>query len=219
MFHSHHPARDFSLSIPIPDAMCPDLGTVTTAEPVSQSNRTRGFTQAAYSTPDNVFDNKEKQLREMEENARTQTSSDHLRQGCEETANYRTEVHFVVVDQRNPASHTGDDDNSQTVDSKPQQTKMAVDANLNAQMGMGTTHTVNPDTVVNESEGSVVISPAGHAEDVVYQADPGSITSSNSTLVGTKTSAATINNSGDRHPIVGQIRLNLANSGGEVIYV
>ncbi|KAG5442336.1 hypothetical protein CSKR_109303 [Clonorchis sinensis] len=140
MFHSHPPVRSFSPSIPIPDGMCADLGTVTTTEPVSRCNRTRGFTQAAFSSPHNEVDNREKQLRETGENAWTQTLSDHLKQRCEEAVNYRTQVRFRRgghVDQRNPAFHTGVDDNSQTVDSKPQQTKVAVDADPSAQMDMG----------------------------------------------------------------------------------
>ncbi|TGZ60265.1 hypothetical protein CRM22_008636 [Opisthorchis felineus] len=196
--------------------MCPDLGTVTTTKPVSQFNRTHGFTQAVCSSPDNEVDNKEKQLRETEENTRTQTLSDNLKQVREEAANYRTPVRFRrggVFDQRNPALHTGNDDNSQTVDSKPQQTKVAVDTNPSAQMD---TYSMNLDTVVNEAEVSVVTSPAGHTEDAVYQTDPVSNTSPYSTLVKTKTSVATANISGDRHPVVDQTRLKVANSGGSV---
>ncbi|TGZ75286.1 hypothetical protein CRM22_000466 [Opisthorchis felineus] len=219
MFHPHPPARKFSPSIPISDRMCPYLGKVTTTKTVSQCNRTRGFTQATLSSTDNEVDNKEKQLRETEGNARTQTLSDHLKQGYEEAANYRTQVCFPRggnLDQWNPAFHTGDDDNSQTVDSKPQQTKVAVDANPSAQMNMGTTHTMNLDTMVNEAEASVVTSPAGHTEDAIYQTDPVSITSPNSILVKTKTSVATANTPGDRHPVVDQTRLKVANSGGNV---
>ncbi|TGZ49550.1 hypothetical protein CRM22_010900, partial [Opisthorchis felineus] len=175
----------------IPDRMCPDFGTVTTTQPVSQCNRTHGSTQAAYLCPDTEVDNKEKQPRETEENTRTQTLSDNLKQVHEEAANYRTQVRFRRGggdDERNPAFHTGDDDNSQTVDNKPQQTKVAVDANSSAQMTMDTTHIMNLDTVVNEAEVSVVTSPAGHTEDAVHQTDPVSIASPNSTLVKTKTS-------------------------------
>ncbi|TGZ69578.1 hypothetical protein CRM22_003664 [Opisthorchis felineus] len=57
MFHSHPPARNFSAPISIPDRMCSDLGTVTTTKPVSQFNRTRGFTQTVCSSPDNEADN------------------------------------------------------------------------------------------------------------------------------------------------------------------
>ncbi|TGZ63416.1 hypothetical protein CRM22_006948 [Opisthorchis felineus] len=81
---------------------------------------------------------------------------------------------------------------------------------------MDTTPTMNLDTVVNEAEVPVVTSPAGHTEDAVYQTDPVSITSPNSTLVKTKTSVATANTSGDRHPAVHQTRLKVANSGGNV---
>ncbi|GAA47895.1 hypothetical protein CLF_100939 [Clonorchis sinensis] len=64
-------------------------------------------------------------------------------------ANYRTKVRFRpggVADQRNPAFHTGDDDNSQKVDSKPQQTKVAVDTNPSAQTNMGTTYVAGLET-------------------------------------------------------------------------
>ncbi|TGZ74804.1 hypothetical protein CRM22_000744 [Opisthorchis felineus] len=219
MFHSHPPAHNFPPFIPIPDEMCPDLGTVTTTQPVSQCNRTSGSTQAAHSSPDNEVDNTEKQTRETEENTRTQTLSDTLKQVHEEAANCRSQVRFHRDggdDERNPAFHTGDDDNSQTVDSKPQQTKVALDANLSAQMNTDTTHTMNLDTVVNEAKVPLVTSPAGHKEDAVYQTDPVSITSPNSTLVKTETSVATANTSGDRHPVVDQTRLKVANSGGSV---
>ncbi|KAG5444474.1 hypothetical protein CSKR_101849 [Clonorchis sinensis] len=93
MFHSHPPARKFAPYIRIHDGMYPDLGTVTTTEPVSQRNRTRGLPQAAHSNPDNEVDNKEKQLRGTEENARTQTLSDHY----EEAANCRTEVGVGLI--------------------------------------------------------------------------------------------------------------------------
>ncbi|TGZ59661.1 hypothetical protein CRM22_008949 [Opisthorchis felineus] len=219
MFHSHPPAHHFPPSIPIPDGVCPDLGTVTTTQPVSQCNRTRGSTQAAHSSPDNEVGNTEKQTRETEKNTRTQALSDTLKQVHEEAANYGSQVRFHRGgddDERNPAFHTGDDDNSQTVDSKPQQTKVAVDANPSAQMNMDTTHTMNLGPVVNEAEVPVVTSPAGHTEDAVYQTDPVSITSPNSTLVKTKTSVATANTSGNRHPVVDQTRLKVANSGGNV---
>ncbi|TGZ75023.1 hypothetical protein CRM22_000618 [Opisthorchis felineus] len=219
MFHSHPPARNSSPSIPMPDGMCPDLGTVTKTKTVSQCNLTRGFTQTAYSSPDNEVDNKEGQLRETEESARTQTLSDHLKQWREEAANYRTQVRFRRgggVDQRNPAFCTGDDDNSQTLYSKSQQTKVAVDANHSAQMNMGTTHTTNLYTVVNEAEVSIATSRTGHREDAVYQTAPVLITSPNSTLVKTKSSVVTANTFKDRHPVVDQIRLKVANSGGNV---
>ncbi|TGZ72803.1 hypothetical protein CRM22_001865 [Opisthorchis felineus] len=151
----------------------------------------------------------------MEENTRPQPLSDHLKHVREEAAYYRTQVLFRRgggFDQWNPAFHTGRDDNSQTVDSKPQQTEVAVDAYHSAQMNMGTTYNVNLDTVVNEGEVPVVTSPAGHTEDAVYQTDPVSVTSPNSTLVKTNTSAATANTSGDRHPVVDQTRLKVANS-------
>ncbi|TGZ75413.1 hypothetical protein CRM22_000373 [Opisthorchis felineus] len=181
LFHSHPPAHNSPPSTPIPDGMCPDLGTVNTT-PVSQCNRTRGSTQVAHSSPDNEVDNTEKQTRETEENTRTQTLSDTLKQEHEEAANYRSQVRFHRGggdDERNPAFHTGDDGNRQTVDSKPQQTKGAVDANPSAQMNMDTTHTMNLDTVVNETEVPVVTSPAWHTEGAVYQTDPVSITSPN----------------------------------------
>ncbi|TGZ63415.1 hypothetical protein CRM22_006949 [Opisthorchis felineus] len=105
--------------------MCPDLGTVTTTQPISQCNRIRGSTQAAHSSPDNEVDNTEKQTRETEENTRTQALSDTLKQVHEDAANYSSQVHFHRGgdDERNPAFHTGDDDDNQTVDSKPQQKK------------------------------------------------------------------------------------------------
>ncbi|TGZ66488.1 hypothetical protein CRM22_005295 [Opisthorchis felineus] len=81
-------------------------------------------------------------------------------------------------------------------------------------MNMDTTPTVNMDTAVNEAEVPVVTSPAGHTEDAAYQTDPVSITSPNSTLLKTKTSVATANTSGDRHPVVDQTHLKVANSGG-----
>ncbi|KAG5449849.1 hypothetical protein CSKR_201053 [Clonorchis sinensis] len=45
MSRSRSPARKRSPPIPIPDGMCPDLGTLTTTKPVSQFNRTLGSTQ------------------------------------------------------------------------------------------------------------------------------------------------------------------------------
>ncbi|TGZ58072.1 hypothetical protein CRM22_009773 [Opisthorchis felineus] len=81
---------------------------------------------------------------------------------------------------------------------------------------MDTTHIMNLDIAVNEAKVSVAISPAGHMEDAVYQADPVSITSPNSTLVKTMTSVAAVNTSGVRHPVVEQTRLKVANSGSNV---
>ncbi|TGZ74954.1 hypothetical protein CRM22_000652 [Opisthorchis felineus] len=163
-------------------------------------------------------ENKEKQLREMEENTRTQLLLDNLKQAREEAANYRTQVRFRRggVDQRNPTSHTGDDDDSQTTDSKPQQTKVAVCANPSAQMNMGTTYTMNLDTVVNKVQVPVVTSSVGDTEDAACQTDPVSITSQNSTPLRAKASVGTANASGDRCPVVGQTRRKVANSGDNV---
>ncbi|KAG5451857.1 hypothetical protein CSKR_111234 [Clonorchis sinensis] len=270
MFHPHPSASHFSASIPIPDLMCTDFGAVTTTRPVSQFNRTRGFTQTLYSSPADEAarlrraeeiqranleqieehrrireleranrlledkleeerlereraqlraiaeaENKEKQLREMEENTRTQILLDNLKQAREEAANYRTQVRFRRggVDQQNPKSYTRDDDGNQTIDSKPQQTNVA---NPSAQMNMGTTYTMNLDTVVNKVQVPVVTSSVGDTEDAGCQTDPVSITSLDSTSVRAKASVGTANASGDRYPVVGQTRRKVANSGDNV---
>ncbi|GAA53864.1 hypothetical protein CLF_111396 [Clonorchis sinensis] len=270
MFHPHPSASHFSASIPIPDLMCTDFGAVTTTRPVSQFNRTRGFTQTLYSSPADEAarlrraeeiqranleqieehrrireleranrlledkleeerlereraqlraiaeaENKEKQLREMEENTRTQILLDNLKQAREEAANYRTQVRFRRggVDQQNPKSYTRDDDGNQTIDSKPQQTNVA---NPSAQMNMGTTYTMNLDTVVNKVQVPVVTSSVGDTEDAACQTDPVSITSLDSTSVRAKASVGTANASGDRYPVVGQTRRKVANSGDNV---
>ncbi|KER31873.1 hypothetical protein T265_01963 [Opisthorchis viverrini] len=225
LFHPHPSASHFSTSVPIPDLMCTDLGAVATTKPVSQFNRTRGFTQTLYSSPADEAarlrraeeiqranleqieehrrireleranrlledkleeerlereraqlravveaENKEKQLREMEENTRTQILFDSLKQAREEAANYRTQVRFrrSGVDQQNPTSHTGDDDGGHTIDSKPQ-TKVAAYANPSAQMNMGSTYTMNLDTVLNKVQVPVVTSSVGDTEDAACQ--------------------------------------------------